>query len=149
MNIHITKQSRIKRIHDFGQSIWLDFLDRKIMNTGDLKELIDNDGVGGVTFNPAIFESAISSSLDYDDDIAAFSDRDFNREEIFFAIAVKDIQRAVVLFKPAYDNSKGNDSFMSLEVSPLLARDTNGTIKQARELWRAVDRQNIIAAFTW
>lgn len=138
------KQNRIKRIRDFGQSIWLDFFDRKIMNSGELKKLIDNDGVSGVTSNPSIFESAINSSLDYDDDIVAFSDRDFNREEIFFAIAVKDIQRAAGFFKPAYDNSKGNDGFVSLEVSPLLARDTNGTIKQARELWRAVDRKNVM-----
>ena len=138
------KQSRIKSIHDFGQSIWLDFFDRKIMDSGELKKLIDNDGISGVTSNPSIFENAISSSSDYDDDIASLSQKKFNTEEIFFALAVKDIQRAADFFKPIYEKTKGNDGFVSLEVSPLLAHDTDGTIKQARELWKAVDRKNVM-----
>ena len=143
-NIDIMKQSRIKSIRDFGQSIWLDFFDRKIMNTGALKRLIDNDRISGVTSNPSIFESAISSSSDYDDDIADFSNKNFSKEKIFFAFAVKDIQRAADFFKPTYEKTNGNDGFVSLEVSPLLARDTDGTIQQARELWKAVDRKNVM-----
>jgi len=138
------KQSRIKNIRDFGQSIWLDFFDRNIMNTGNLKKLIDDDGISGVTSNPSIFESAISSSSDYDDDIANLSNDDFNKEKVFFAIAIKDIQRAADIFKPTYERTKGNDGFVSLEVSPLLAHNTIGTIQQARELWKAINRKNVM-----
>ena len=136
------KQSRVKNIHGLGQSIWLDFFDRKIMDSGELKSLIENDGLSGVTSNPSIFENAISSSSDYDDDIASLSQKKISTEEIFFALAVKDIQRATDFFKPIYEKTKGNDGFVSLEVSPLLAYDTDGTIKQARELWRAINRKN-------
>lgn len=138
------KQSRIKNIHDLGQSIWLDFFDRNIMDTGNLKKLIDDDGISGVTSNPSIFESAISSSSDYDYYIADFSKKNLSREKIFFAIAIKDIQRAADFFRQTYEHAKGNDGFVSLEVSPLLAYDTNGTIQQARELWKAIDRKNVM-----
>ena len=136
--------NKVKRIHDFGQSIWLDFFDRKIMNNGDLQKLIDEDGIRGVTSNPAIFEKAISSSDDYNDDIHALSQQKSSNEEIFYGLAVKDIQRATDFFKHIYDESDGEDGFVSLEVSPQLARDTEGTIKQARELWKAVDRKNVM-----
>lgn len=136
--------NRVKRIHDFGQSIWLDFFDRKIMNNGDLKGLIDEDGIRGVTSNPAIFEKAISSSDDYNEDISALAQQKNNNDEIFYALAVKDIQRAADIFKHIYDESNGEDGFVSLEVSPHLARDTVGTIKQAMELWKAVDRKNVM-----
>lgn len=138
------KQSKIRNIQDFGQSIWLDFFDRQIMDSGKLKKLVDSDGVSGVTSNPSIFESAISNSSDYDEDIASLSKKNFSSEEIFFAIAVKDIQRAADFFKSIYEKTKGNDGFVSLEVSPLLARDTDGTIQQVRELWGAVDRKNVM-----
>lgn len=136
--------NKVKRIHEFGQSIWLDFIDRKIMNNGDLKKLIDEDGIRGVTSNPEIFEKAISASDDYNIDISELSHSRKNNDEIFYAIAVKDIQRAADFFKPIYDGIEGEDGFVSLEVSPHLARDTDGTIKQARELWKAVDRKNVM-----
>src|SRR6185437_14244030 len=136
------KQSRVKNIHSLGQSIWLDFFDRKIMDSGEIKSLIENDGLSGVTSNPSIFENAISSSSDYDDDIASLFQKKINTEKIFFSLAVKDIQRAADFFTPIYEKTKGGDGFVSLEISPLLANDTNGTIKQARELWSAVNRKN-------
>jgi transaldolase len=142
-NIHM-KHNKIKSIHDFGQSIWLDFFDRKIMNSGELKKLINDDGVSGVTSNPSIFESAITSSSDYDEDIEVLSKKKISSEEIFFAFAVKDIQRAADIFKPTYEKTSGQDGFVSLEVSPFLARNTEGTINQARELWQAVDRKNVM-----
>jgi transaldolase len=142
-NIHM-KHNKIKSIHDFGQSIWLDFFDRKIMNSGELKKLINDDGVSGVTSNPSIFESAITSSSDYDEDIEVLSKKKISSEEIFFAFAVKDIQRAADIFKPTYEKKSGQDGFVSLEVSPFLARNTEGTINQARELWQAVDRKNVM-----
>jgi len=136
--------NRVKQIHSFGQSIWLDFIDREIMSTGKLKKLIDEDGIRGVTSNPAIFEKAITSSSDYDADIRSLSDSDKTNEEIFFGLAVKDIQQATDLFKGVYDESKGEDGYVSLEVSPFLALDTEGTAKQAEQLWKAVDRKNVM-----
>jgi transaldolase len=136
--------NKVKSIHDFGQSIWLDFFDRKIIDSGKLKKLIDEDGVSGVTSNPSIFEKAISSSSDYDGDIAKLSQQKSSNDDIFFSLAVKDIKRAADLFKPVYKKTNGEDGFVSLEVAPHLAHDTEGTIKQARELWKDVDRKNVM-----
>src|ERR1700751_5746770 len=110
-------ENRVKKIHSFGQSIWLDFIDRNIINTGKLKSLIDDDGVRGVTSNPAIFEKAITGSSDYDNDIRELSDKSEDNEEIFFGLAVADIQSATKLFEGVYNESKGEDGYVSLEVS--------------------------------
>jgi len=136
--------NNVKQIHDFGQSIWLDFIDRAIMASGKLKQLIDEDGVRGVTSNPAIFEKAITSSADYDNDIVELSKNTDDNEQLFFGLAIKDIQQAADLFKGVYDESKGVDGYVSLEVSPFLALDTDGTAKQAAELWQKVDRKNVM-----
>jgi len=136
--------NRVKQIHSFGQSIWLDFIDREIMATGKLQKLIDEDGIRGVTSNPAIFEKAITSSSDYDADIRSLSESDKTNEEIFFGLAIKDIQNATDLFKGVYDESDHVDGYVSLEVSPFLALDTEGTAKQAEQLWKAVDRKNVM-----
>jgi transaldolase len=140
----IMKHIKVKSIHDFGQSIWLDFFDRKIMNSGKLKKLIEDDGVTGVTSNPSIFEKAITSSSDYDEDIATLAQQKNSNEEVFLSLEIKDIKRAADLFKAVYEKTNGEDGFVSLEVSPHLAHDTEGTIKQARELWKAVDRKNVM-----
>ncbi len=136
--------NNVKQIHSFGQSIWLDFIDRQIMTSGKLQSLIDDDGVRGVTSNPAIFEKAITSSSDYDADIRALADSGKTNEELFFSLAIKDIQKATDLFKGVYAESKGEDGYVSLEVSPFLALDTEGTTKQALELWKAVGRDNVM-----
>lgn len=137
--------NRVKKIHDFGQSIWLDFIDRKIMDSGEMQKLIDEDGVRGITSNPAIFEKAISSSSDYDEDIKSLATEKKSNEALFYAMAIKDIQRAADLFLSVYDEEiKGADGYVSLEVSPLLAMDTEGTVNQARELWKLVDRKNVM-----
>jgi transaldolase/transaldolase/glucose-6-phosphate isomerase len=138
------QNNKVKSIHDFGQSIWLDFFDRKIMDSGELKKLIDEDCVSGVTSNPSIFEKAITSSSDYDEDIAILSGKENSNDKLFFSLAVKDIKRAADFFKTVHEKTNGEDGFVSLEVSPLLAHDTDGTIKQARELWKAVDRKNVM-----
>lgn len=138
------QNNKVKNIGNFGQSIWLDFFDRKIMDSGELKKLIDDYGISGVTSNPSIFEKAITGSSDYDEDIATLSAKENDNGKIFFSLAVKDIQRATGFFKPVYEKNNGEDGFVSLEVSPLLAHDTDGTIKQARELWEAVDRKNVM-----
>ncbi len=137
--------NKVKQIHSFGQSIWLDFIDRAIIGNGKLKALIDDDGIRGVTSNPAIFEKAISSSDLYDDDIAVLSESDKTNEEIFFGLAIKDIQNACDLFKGVYNEApKGGDGYVSLEVSPFLALDTEGTTKQAAQLWKQVNRDNVM-----
>jgi len=136
--------NNVKQIHSFGQSIWLDFIDRQIMTSGKLKSLIDDDGVRGVTSNPAIFEKAITSSSDYDADIKALADSGKTNEELFFSLAIKDIQKATDLFKGVYDESKGEDGYVSLEVSPFLALKTDETIAQALQLWKAVGRDNVM-----
>src|SRR5882672_9193590 len=119
----------IKQIHDFGQSIWLDFIDRQLIRSGQLKKLIEEDGLRGMTSNPAIFEKAINSSADYDEQIWELAGKYENNEAIFYELAITDIQQAADLFKPIF--VKGSDGYVSLEVSPHLANDTNGTIKQA------------------
>ncbi len=127
-----------------GQSIWLDFFDREIMNSGKLQSLMQEDGLSGITSNPSIFEKAVSSGNDYDEDIAAFTKTGETDEALFFKLAVKDIQRASDMFLPVYEQTNGEDGFISLEVSPLLAYDTEGTMRQARELWTAVNRKNVM-----
>ncbi len=114
------------------------------MDTGTLQRLIEDDGISGVTVNPSIFEKAIDSSTDYDEDIAALAKEKGSNDDIFFSLAVKDIQRAADLLSPVYERSKGEDGFVSLEVSPHLADDTAGTVRQARELWKAVGRKNVM-----
>ena len=138
-------ENKVKKIHDFGQSIWLDFIDRQIISSGNLKKLIDEDGIRGVTSNPAIFEKAISSSADYDADIAELGKDAKTNEELFFALAIKDIRAAADLFSGVYNEEvEGADGYVSLEVSPFLALDTEGTAKQAKELWDKVDRKNVM-----
>ena len=136
--------NRLQQIHDLGQSIWLDFFDREIMNNGKLQKMIDEDDLSGITSNPSIFEKAVTSSSDYDDDIRKMANDGHNNEDIFFGFAVNDIQRAADILRPVYDASKKRDGFVSLEVSPFLARDTEGTINQARELWKSVSRDNVM-----
>lgn len=137
--------NRVKQIHELGQSIWLDFIDRPIMNTGGLQKLIDEDGIRGITSNPAIFEKSITGGTDYDDDIKRLAQEGQSNEDIFYALAVADIQRAADLFAPVYeDKVSGADGFVSLEVSPRLALDTEATLRQARALWKAVDRPNVM-----
>ncbi|QKJ30917.1 transaldolase [Mucilaginibacter mali] len=137
--------NKVKQIHDFGQSIWLDFIDREIIANGKLKSLIDDDGIRGVTSNPAIFEKAISSSSAYDQDIAELAKTTSTNEELFFEVAIKDIQNAAKLFEGIYNEEPtGSDGYVSLEVSPFLALDAEGTAKQAEELWKKVDRKNVM-----
>jgi len=136
--------NNLQQIHDLGQSIWLDSFDRKLMDSGELQKLIDEDSLCGITSNPSIFEKAISSSADYDDDVKKLASEGKNNEEIFFGFAASDIQRATDILKPVYDKAHGTDGFVSLEVSPHLANDTEGTIKQARELWKTVGRENVM-----
>ena len=129
-------------IQKFGQSAWLDYIHRDDLNDGDLQRRIDEEGVLGVTSNPSIFQKAIGDSDTYDDAILTMLD--LEAQEIYEALAIEDIQNATDLFRPIYDRSAGGDGYVSLEVSPLLARDTQGTIDEAKRLFETVDRPNLM-----
>lgn len=143
-NLKRIKMNPLNKIQEQGQSIWLDLLDREIMSSGKLKSLIEKDDLRGLTSNPSIFEKAISGSSDYDTDIDNLSKNEVDNTTIFFNMAIDDIQRAADIFKPVYKKTNGKDGFVSLEVSPFLANDTEGTIKQVRELWKKVNRKNVM-----
>jgi transaldolase/glucose-6-phosphate isomerase len=132
------------RLTGFGQSLWMDFIRRGTIESGELQRFVDEDGVRGVTSNPSIFEKAIAGSHDYDVAVRALSLQGKGAEEIVQALVLEDIRRAADLLRPIYDRLGGRDGFVSLEVSPGLARDTAGTIGEARALWRAVDRPNVM-----
>jgi transaldolase len=138
--------NKVKKIHELGQSIWLDFIDRDIISSGKLQKLIDEDGIRGITSNPAIFEKAISSSSDYDADISKLSKEGKSNEDIFYSVAITDIINAAAIFRPIYEEEevKGADGYVSLEVSPNLALDTEGTIEQALDLWSKVGQENVM-----
>jgi transaldolase / glucose-6-phosphate isomerase len=135
----------VKALESHGQAVWLDFLARGFIAKGDLKKLIDTDGVKGVTSNPSIFEKAIGSSDEYDAPIGqALKKGDRPVSELFEHLAVEDIQHAADVLRPVYDHLAGHDGFVSLEVSPYLAMDTKGTIVEAERLWKEVDRRNLM-----
>ena len=127
--------SLVTRIAELGQSIWLDYIRRGLIESGQLQEMIEQDDLRGLTSNPAIFEEAISQSNDYEEVIFRLAQSSYCAEEIYQTIAIEDVQRAAESFFPTYQKTKGMDGYVSLEVSPTLAYDTEGTILEARKLW--------------
>jgi transaldolase len=134
----------LKSIQPFGQSIWLDYIRRSFINNGGLQKMIDEDGLRGVTSNPAIFEEAIARSDDYWDTIRTLAQSGQSSEEIFLALAVEDVQQAADLFKGVYESTNALDGYVSLEVSPSLALNTEGTLTEARSSWKLLDRPNVM-----
>ena len=132
------------RLNEFGQSAWLDLIGRKLIRSGELKRMIEEDGVGGVTANPAIFEKAIVESDEYDDELKTLIEQGKPPMEIYETIAVEDVQAACDVFRPLFDRLGGRDGFVSLEVSPYIARDTKATVAEAKRFWKAVDRPNAL-----
>ena len=131
-------------LHEYGQSVWLDYMRRSFITSGELQRLIREDGLQGVTSNPAIFEKAIAGSADYQDLLAAAESQRLDAGALYEKIAVRDIQDAADLLRPVYEQTRRRDGYVSLEVSPLLAHDTRGTIAEARRLWTAVGRDNLM-----
>src|SRR5690606_1047065 len=125
-----------------GVSIWLDDLSRDRITTGNLAELIETRSVSGVTTNPTIFAGALSNGASYADAVAELSSANASTDEAIFTITSKDVQDACDIFRPVYDATNGVDGRVSIEVSPDLAHDTEGTIAQAKDLWARVDREN-------
>jgi transaldolase / glucose-6-phosphate isomerase len=135
----------VKALQDHRQAVWLDFLSRGFIADGGLKKLVDDDGLRGVTSNPSIFENAIGKTNEYDDAIRQMlQSHDYSPGQIFEKLAVEDIRSATDVLRPVFDATHGADGFVSIEVSSYLATDTQGTIEEARRLWREVDRRNLM-----
>lgn len=136
----------LKELLRHGQSIWLDYIRRSLITSGELKRLVEEDGLRGVTSNPTIFEKAIAGSTDYDGALSAELRKDPQADagKLFETLAIEDIQMAADVLRPVYDETGGADGFVSLEVSPHLAQDTEGTIREAKRLWQAVGRPNLM-----
>ena len=148
MNVQIKTKSSVnplRHLHDFGQAVWLDFLSRRFIAEGGLKKLIEQDGLTGVTSNPSIFEKAIAGSDDYDSSLkSAETSGDCDVMALYERLAIEDIRQAADALRPVYDATKRGDGYVSLEVSPYLAMNTEATVVEARRLWRAVGRDNLM-----
>ena len=136
----------LKKLHKFGQSFWLDYLRRSLITSGELDRMVDEDGLRGITSNPTIFEKAIAGSSDYDDVIedSVKSDPHLEIEALFEELAITDIQLAADTLRPVYEESDCADGLVSFELSPNLACDTVGSIAEARRLWKAINRVNVM-----
>jgi transaldolase/glucose-6-phosphate isomerase len=135
----------LRRLQDYGQSVWLDYIRRSLLTSRELQHLLDDDGLRGVTSNPAIFEKAIAGSSDYSDLLQSLaSQSELDAKARYEILAIRDIQDTADLLLPVYQSSRRRDGYVSLEVSPLLALDTDGTLAEARRLWKAVGRDNVM-----
>jgi transaldolase len=134
----------LKGLLTYGQSPWMDYIRRDLLTSGQLKKYIDNDGLRGMTSNPAIFEKAITSSNLYDDILTAPDAKKLDANGLFEKIAFRDVQDACDIFKPVYTESKRRDGYVSIEVSPFLGFDTKASLEEARRLWKAVNRPNVM-----
>ena len=133
----------LQQLAGFGQAVWLDYIRRDLMTSGRLQHLIDADGVRGLTSNPAIFQKAMADEAVYDEDIHRLKREGKSAREIFEAVSVQDVQMAADVFRPLYDQTGGQHGYVSLEVNPHLARDTQGTVEEARRLWAEMSRPNV------
>jgi transaldolase len=134
----------LKGLLDFGQSPWMDYIRRDLLTGGELKRLIHDDGLRGMTSNPSIFAKAISTSKDYSDILDSPDAKKLNATELYEKIAVRDVQDAADIFRPVYDESRQRDGYVSLEVSPTLALEMQKTLDEARRLWKMVNRPNVM-----
>jgi len=139
-----TEKNPLHGLHEQGQSVWLDYIRRGIIHNGELQAMIEAYDLRGVTSNPSIFEEAMAKSDDYDDELEQLAADGVDAGAAFEQMAVKDIQATCDIFRPVYDAAGGHDGFVSLEVSPLLAGDTQRTLDEARKLWTLVDRPNLM-----
>jgi transaldolase/glucose-6-phosphate isomerase len=139
-----TGTNPIKALNDFGQSPWMDYIRRDLLTGGGLKKMIDQDGLRGQTSNPTIFEKAITGGQFYSDITDSPEAKKLDAKGVYEKIAIRDVQDATDIFKGVYAETKRRDGYVSLEVSPLLANNTQGTIEEARRLWKSVNRENVM-----
>ena len=140
----VAGKNPLKALLDFGQSPWMDYIRRDLLTDGELQKLIDQDGLRGMTSNPAIFEKSITGSKLYDDILTSPGVKSLDAKGVYERIAIRDVQAACDIFSSVYRLTKTRDGYVSLEVSPLLANDTKGTLEEARRLWKAVNRPNLM-----
>jgi transaldolase/glucose-6-phosphate isomerase len=139
------KTNPLKDLLKFGQSVWLDYIRRDLLTSGELKRLIEEDGLRGMTSNPAIFEKAITGGTLYNDLLNSLKSRtDLDAKGRYEILAIRDIQDAADILRPVYESSKRRDGYVSIEVSPYLAHDTKGSLEEARRLWKSVGRENVM-----
>ena len=138
------QENYLKQLGKLGQSVWLDYIRRDLIAGGELKRLINEDGLRGMTSNPAIFEKAIAGSHEYDSDIRAMALEGKDCHSIYAALSQRDVQDAADEFRSVYDATDGQDGYVSLEVNPHLAHDTEGTVAEARSLWNVLNRPNVL-----
>jgi len=134
----------LRALEEQGQSIWLDYMRRSLVTTGELQRLIDNDGLKGLTSNPTIFQKAVEGSQDYDDLFREWGPKGASTGEVFEALAVRDIGDAARIFRPVWEKTGHRDGYCSIEVSPTLAHDSEGTIVEARRLWKTLGVPNVM-----
>ena len=134
---------RLQQLHDAGQSIWLDFIDRSLLRSGELARRIDHDSLTGMTSNPTIFEKALAEGSAYDAQLSGASP-DLSASELFELLETDDVRTACDIFRPVHEKTRGTDGYVSIEVSPGAAHDTEDTIVEAHRLWSAVDRPNVM-----
>lgn len=139
----LSKKNALRELTKFGQSIWLDYTRRDLIINGELRRMIENDHLRGMTSNPSIFEKAIAGSQIYEADIQAMALDGQSPKMIYENLSQRDVQGAADEFRPVYDETDAGDGYVSLEVNPHLAHDTQGTIMEARRLWRALNRPNV------
>ncbi|HEY2821825.1 MAG TPA: transaldolase [Candidatus Acidoferrum sp.] len=139
-----TGTNPLKALNDFGQSPWMDYIRRDLLTGGGLKKMIEEDGLRGQTSNPTIFEKAITGGTYYSDITDSPDAKKLDAKGVYEKIAIRDVQDATDIFKGVYSATKGRDGYVSLEVSPLLANNTQGTIEEARRLWKSVNRPNVM-----
>ncbi len=143
--ISSTVENPLKQLTRFGQSIWLDYIRRSLMTSGELRRMVEEDGLGGMTSNPSIFEKAIEGGEEYADYLAQLkTDKSLDAKGIYERLAIRDIQDAADVLRPVYVSTKRRDGYVSLEVAPYLAHKTQDTIDEALRLWKAVDRPNVM-----
>jgi len=141
---NVAGKNPLKGLLDYGQSPWMDYIRRDLLTGGGLKKMIDEDGLRGQTSNPTIFEKAIAGSDLYKDILESPDAKKLNAKGIYEKIAIRDVQNACDIFKPVYQETKRRDGYVSLEVSPYLGNDTQGTLEEARRLWKVVGRENLM-----
>ncbi|HSA99238.1 MAG TPA: transaldolase family protein, partial [Anaerolineales bacterium] len=134
----------IEKLTQLGQSLWYDNIQRKLLENGELKAMIERGDIRGMTSNPTIFNNAIAKTSDYDSALVPLAWAGWDAEKIFWQLAIEDIRAACDLFSPLYEETNGGDGYVSIEVSPDLAHDTEATIRQVEQLWARVRRPNLM-----
>jgi len=144
MKEKIAVRNPLRALRQAGQSVWLDYIHRNLLRSGELRRLVEEDGLAGVTSNPTIFEKAISTSADYDDSLARLRQSKASVTDAYNALVAEDITAACDILRPVFEETGGGDGFVSVEVSPLLAHDTAGTMDEVREWFARIDRPNLM-----